>query len=78
MSNVKHHWDKKHKPSFNPTAPKSKEEAQEQFTEALSRAAKNPANGMMEPKPSNNSYMMKDGVPHKFKNGIWTPLTKMS
>jgi len=74
----KHHWDKKHKPSFNPTAPKSREEAQQQFQEALSRAAKNPANGMMEPKPSNNSYMMKDGIPHKFKEGRWVPLTKMS
>lgn len=75
MSNVKHHWDKKHKPSFNPTAPKSKEEALEQFTEALAKAAKNPANQVNN--QVNPGYMMRDGVPHKFKNGIWTPLTKM-
>ena len=75
MSNVKHHWDKKHKPSFNPTAPKNKEEAQEQFKEALGRAAKNPANRI--DTPVNPGYMMIDGVPCKFKNGTWTPLTKM-
>jgi len=75
MSNVKHHWDKKHKPSFNPTAPKSKEEAQQQFAEALERAAKNPANRINN--TVNPGYMMKGGIPHKFKDGVWTPLTKM-
>lgn len=74
---VKHHWDKKHKPQFDPNAPKTKEEAQQQFKEALEKARNNPANGMKEQiKPS--GYMMKNGIPHKFKNGAWIPLTKMS
>lgn len=76
MSNVKHHWDKKHKPSFDPNAPKNWEEAQEQFKEALAKAAKNPANQIQQ--PQNPGYMMKDGIPHKFKEGRWIPLTKMN
>ena len=76
MSNVKHHWDKKHTPSFNPTAPKSKEEALEQFTEALAKAAKNPANQVNN--QVNPGYMMRDGVPHKFKNGNWTALPRIN
>lgn len=76
MANYKHHWDKKHKPTIDPNAPKNWEEAQEQFNEALAKAAKNPANHQRH--TVNPGYMMRDGVPHKFKDGNWIPLTKMS
>lgn len=75
---MKHHWDKKHKPTFDPNAPKSYEEAQDQFEEVLKKAYNNPANGMKERKIANPGYMMKGGVPHKFKEGRWIPLKKIS
>jgi len=76
MSNTKHPWDKKHKPTFNPTAPKTYDEAKSQFEKALARAAKNPANRVL--KPTTAGYMMKDGIPHKISNGKWIPLSKIN
>jgi hypothetical protein len=76
MSDFKHPWDKKHKPSFDPNAPKTYDEAKVQFEKALAKASKNPANQVL--KPTNPGYMMKDGIPHKFSKGKWIPLTRIN
>ena len=55
--------------------PKNYQEAKEQFEAAVERAQKNPQNRVETPKMGN--YIMRDGIPHKFKNGVWTPLTKL-
>ena len=55
--------------------PKNYQEAKEQFEAAVELAQKNPQNRVETPKMGN--YVMRDGVPHKFKNGVWTPLTKL-
>jgi len=56
--------------------PKNYQEAKEQFEAAVERAKKNPQNKVETPKMGN--YMMRDGIPHKFKEGRWIPLTKIN
>lgn len=63
---------------FDANAPKNYEDAKSQFEAALEKARNIPANGMKEKRPVNPGYMMRNGVPCKFKNGQWIPLTKMN
>lgn len=56
--------------------PANYDEAKQQFEEALERAKKLPGNKETVFKPA--SYIMKGGIPHKFKEGKWVPLTRIN
>ena len=63
---IKHPWEYKQQAI---TSKSTKEE----FEELVKRAsAKN------EKEIKSSGYMTIDGIPHKFKNGTWIALTKMS
>ena len=67
MIKHKHPWEYKQKAVYGkkPTA--------EEFAELVKKAT---AKDEKEIKPS--SYMIIDGIPHKFKEGQWVPLTKIN
>lgn len=71
----KHHWDKKHKAQFINTP---KDVARAEFEKALEKANKNPSNKEKYTPNKSVSYMERNGVPHKFKDGQWVPLTRIN
>jgi len=54
-------------------AVKGEKPTAEEFADLIKKAT---AKDEKEIKPP--GYMMIDGVPHKFKNGRWNPLTKLN
>ena len=50
--------------------------SKEDMKEVLERAQKKPFNKPTTTKAQN--YVMRGGIPHKFKEGQWVPLTKMN
>lgn len=71
----KHHWDKKHKAQFINT-PNSV--AKVEFEKVLEKANKMAGNKEKYTPNVQTSYMTRDGVPHKFKDGQWVPLTRIN
>lgn len=71
----KHPWDKKHKPTFVNV---SKEEAKIAFEKVLEKANKMAGNKEKYTPNVQTSYMTRDGIPHKLKDGQWIPLTKIN
>ena len=71
----KHPWE------YKQEAKKSKvtaEEFQELINKAQAREDKFKSDLFKSDKPkSSTKYRMVDGVPHKFKNNQWVPLTKL-
>ena len=67
MIKHKHPWE------YKMHAVKGEKPTAEEFAELIKKAT---AKDEKEIKPS--GYMMIDGVPHKFKNGRWNPLTKLN
>jgi hypothetical protein len=56
--------------------PANYDEAKRQFEEALAKAKKLPGN--QETITKQPTYIIKDGIPHKFKEGRWVPLTRIN
>ena len=50
--------------------------SREEMEEVFQRAQKKAYNKPQHTKAQN--YMMRDGIPHKLKDGHWIPLTKMN
>lgn len=67
MIKHKHPWE------YKMHAVKGEKPTAEEFAELVKKAT---AKDEKEIKPS--GYMVIDGVPHKFKNGRWSPLTKLN
>jgi hypothetical protein len=56
--------------------PANYNQAKQQFEDALAKAKKIAGNGDTVIKPV--GYVMRGGIPHKFKEGKWIPLTRIN